>query len=444
MPSQASTHTCPFASQNAVQVAVDSSAQGVHVGLQSPGQSPSMFSAQVQFASPQLETSVPSSQRVPSLAQYPSGTHSSALSQQGGPQGTGQLLVPVVVSEPVSVSVSEPVPVPESVSESVSASVGSSRSTWPQAHGSRRETSAARICGRAYHEVVSDLPVLRFGTPRKLPKASSLPGRVAVLDVAFAADQVGSPFEKVTGTFLRDLGDRLAVWVDHHDHERQRDFASDPRFVLATKAQHGACPEMVTPELVLRIGKVDTILCHTDFDGICAAAKWVLGGIEPYTGADDDARAIDTRMGFPSPEGVRLDRALRGRPRDDALKQTIFRYLAGRATDPALRAQIKLAAAEAEALEEGAKWLAEKYALHGRIALVDVGADAPPFDKTTLLLLGQQKATIAVVRHKGSLAIAAAFDSGVDLLKILGIDGGMPTRISISEKRLDEVLEKLR
>lgn len=38
-------------------------------------------------------------------------------------------------------------------------------------------------------------------------------------------------------------------WVDHHDHDRHVDFAGDDRFVLATKAQHGACPEMVTPEL---------------------------------------------------------------------------------------------------------------------------------------------------------------------------------------------------
>ena len=30
-------------------------------------------------------------------------------------------------------------------------------------------------------------PILAYGTPRKLPKADSLPGRVVVLDVAFAA-----------------------------------------------------------------------------------------------------------------------------------------------------------------------------------------------------------------------------------------------------------------
>ena len=33
----------------------------------------------------------------------------------------------------------------------------------------------------------SPFPQLAYGTPRKLPRAKSLPGRVVVLDVAFAA-----------------------------------------------------------------------------------------------------------------------------------------------------------------------------------------------------------------------------------------------------------------
>ena len=51
-----------------------------------------------------------------------------------------------------------------------------------------------------------------------------------------------------------------------------------PRFVLATKAEHGACPEMVTPEIVAAAGPVDTVAVHVDLDGLYAGAKWVLGG----------------------------------------------------------------------------------------------------------------------------------------------------------------------
>jgi hypothetical protein len=58
-------------------------------------------------------------------------------------------------------------------------------------------------------------------------------------------------------------------------------------------------------------------VCHNDFDGLYAAAKWILGGVEPYPGADDDARAVDTRTGHPSARGERIDRALRIDGRDE-------------------------------------------------------------------------------------------------------------------------------
>ena len=95
------------------------------------------------------------------------------------------------------------------------------------------------------------LPQLWFASPRKLPRAEKLQGRVVVLDIAFAAT-VGTTisFEQITRPFLDGLGDRLAAWVDHHDHEKHAQFARDSRFILSTKAEHGACPEMVTPELL--------------------------------------------------------------------------------------------------------------------------------------------------------------------------------------------------
>ena len=61
---------------------------------------------------------------------------------------------------------------------------------------------------------------LVFASPRVLPHLGKLKGRVAVLDVAFVADELGTSFEGTTRKFISDLGERLAVWVDHHDHDR--------------------------------------------------------------------------------------------------------------------------------------------------------------------------------------------------------------------------------
>ena len=61
---------------------------------------------------------------------------------------------------------------------------------------------------------IPEMPVVVFTTPRNLPAASSLAGRVAVLDIAFTADGMGTPFEEMTGPFIAELGSRLAAWID--------------------------------------------------------------------------------------------------------------------------------------------------------------------------------------------------------------------------------------
>jgi hypothetical protein len=287
-------------------------------------------------------------------------------------------------------------------------------------------------------------PLLAYGTPRKLPRPLDLKGRVVVLDVAFAAaGGGGASFERTTKPFIDGLGERLAMWIDHHDHQKHALYAADSRFVLSTKAEHGACPEMVTPALVQRAGLVDTICCHTDFDGLCAAAKWVRGGEEPYRGADDDARAIDTRLGTPSELAQVIDRALRGKPTDDGLRGLVVRFLAEGACDKGLLAPIESAALLFKAHEEEARRLALAYELYGDVAVVNAGVARTHYDKTLLLLLGQERATISVVYDKTTVTAAARFDSGVDLLASLGLEGGMPTRVSVPLGKLDFVLERL-
>ena len=289
-----------------------------------------------------------------------------------------------------------------------------------------------------------EFPNLVYTTPRKLPSAASLSGRVVVLDIAFAADGMGTPFAQTTGRFINELGSRLAAWVDHHDHDRMEEFQRDPRFSLATKAQHGAYPEMVTPEIVKAAGPIDTIVTHVDLDGLYAAAKWILGGVEPYAGADVDARAVDTRIGKPGPAAELIDNALRAHFRDAALKNRIVRYLVGGMRDREHLAVIKEAAGDFAAKADEARRLAGFFERRGRAVYVDADRLArAAYDKTLLLLEGQEQAEVAIVRDSGSITAAAAFDSGVDFVKLLELGGGMPTRVSIPEARLDELLAKL-
>jgi hypothetical protein len=287
---------------------------------------------------------------------------------------------------------------------------------------------------------LSSIPQLVYTTPRHLPKPEACPGRVVVLDIAFAADGMGTKFDEMTGPFIAGLGDRLAAWVDHHDHDFHARYASDPRFVLRTKAQHGACPEMVTPELVHTVGPVDTIVTHVDLDGLYAAAKWILGGKEPYPGADDDARAVDTRLGQPGPTGKMIDFALRARFRDEALKHRVVRYLVGGLKDKEHKAVIKAAADEFASTMAETDRLAGRYRVDGRVAFVDARESKGPYDKTELLLRGQQLAEVAVVHDSGMVTVAAAFDSGWDFVSLLGLGGGMPTRVTVPEAKLSSTL----
>ncbi len=283
-----------------------------------------------------------------------------------------------------------------------------------------------------------------FATPRRLPKAAALEGRVVVLDIAFAAGTSQTNFEKVTWPLISGLGERLRAWVDHHDHERHVDFAADPRFLLSTKAEHGACPEMIDAALVARVGPVETIVCHVDFDGLASAAKWLRRGVEPYPGCDADARAIDTRLGRASDVANRIDRALRARPNDQALMHGIVRHLYEGLADAAGWAPIDSACAQLAVIEAETRRAAENYqVLAPGIAVVDLRGDGSRIDKTQLLLEGQMRAAVSVVIDVNNVSVAAAFDSGYDFLKLFGIAGGMPTRVSVPHKELDAVFAAL-
>ena len=82
--------------------------------------------------------------------------------------------------------------------------------------------------------------------------------------------------------------------------------------------------------------------------------------------------------------------------------------------------------------------------MEGDVAVCDARDRRGPYDKTLLLLLGQERAPISVVHDQTTVTCAARFDSGIDLVGLLGLAGGMPTVVSLAARDLDRVIEVLR
>lgn len=264
--------------------------------------------------------------------------------------------------------------------------------------------------------------------PGNLPAPPAV-GRVAVVDVAFAG---GDNFEKSTVPFLEALGDRLAIWIDHHEHPAGWAlYRDDPRFLLVPNQQAHACPELVTPEVVARAGAVDVVVAHADLDGLLSAVKFLRGGTPPWPEADEDARAADSpgRGHALSPQARLLSDALdhaaaelRSAQRE-ALRQQIVQALARGAMPPALQQRIEhLARAHQEALEPVAA-LAEQAKEEARGVLVArvPKALARPVKKALLSRL-EERAPVGVVVEGRAVTVATFRD--LDLAQVDELGAG--------------------
>ena len=107
------------------------------------------------------------------------------------------------------------------------------------------------------------------------------------------------------------------------------------------------------------------------------------------------------------------------------LKHRVIEYLLSRGKDQVLWGEIEEAAREIHPLLDESKALVRKDQLIDGVAFVEA-AGRPVW--TELLLIGQEKSPVAVVRDSGSLTIAADFESGLDFVKMFDLHGGMPTR----------------
>jgi len=256
--------------------------------------------------------------------------------------------------------------------------------------------------------------------PGNLP-APPAEGRVAVVDVAFAG---GDNYEKSTVPFLEALGDRLAIWVDHHEHPvGWSRFRDDPRFVLVPNRIAHACPELVTPEVVSRAGPVDVVVAHADFDGLLSAVKFLRGGAPPWPEADEDARAADSpgRGHAYSPRARRISDALEHASAElrsaqrDALRQQLVEALVKGEVPPALQKRIDdLARAHEEALAPVDALAAQAREEARGVLVARVAKALPRPVKKALLSRLEERAPIGVV-VEGRAVTAATFRDDIDL-----------------------------
>jgi hypothetical protein len=239
--------------------------------------------------------------------------------------------------------------------------------------------------------------------------------------VAFAG---GDNFEKSTVPFLEALGDRLAIWIDHHEHPvgwaRYRD---DPRFLLVPNRVAHACPELVTPEVVRRAGDVEVVVAHADLDGLLSAVKFLRGGEPPWPEADEDARAADSPgRGHPiSPRAAQLSEALDHAAAElrtaqrESLRQQIVEALVKGETPKALQRRIEdLARAHHEALAPVDGLAAQAHEEARGVLVARVPKALPRPVKKALLSRLEERAPVGVV-IEGRAVTAATFREGLDL-----------------------------
>jgi hypothetical protein len=282
--------------------------------------------------------------------------------------------------------------------------------------------------------------VVHFAAPYRLPDPAQLGDAVVLLDIGFCADHEGRSFESITEPFIQGLGGRLKLWIDHHTHARHAEFAQDERFVLVPRDQAPACPELVTPERVASAGAVDTIVCHSDFDGIASAAKFLLEGEEPYAGCDADARAIDSLIGTASARALRYAAALAIRHDEPMLRMVLMSLVEGTESAPAVKA-IDEAAKKYGARVERTRQAVAAGELIGGAWLVDGRKSKRKLDRTQALLMAQERALYGLfLGADGRLSLATKMSTPIDLPSVFGTRGGMLNRITLPLNRLNEVL----
>jgi hypothetical protein len=241
---------------------------------------------------------------------------------------------------------------------------------------------------------------------------------VFVVDIA-----VNNRDTEMTRRFIEEIsGDKLVDWTDHHQG---------------------------WSEILAQLNKEQRRLFSIFEDSQSAAriiaAESVIPGAEDWV---SDANASDTRQGKLSPRGRLIEEAMKANMSDDTVRESAVRWIVngcavirktvGGSKEDSDYERLQEAQGKYQKVQEITEKLAERYKVcDNGVAVVDVSAVEEDYDRTQLLLKGEQMSPTktAVLLGKNpegeEVITVATMDKSKNLVNLFGLPSGAPFRVSL-------------
>lgn len=257
-------------------------------------------------------------------------------------------------------------------------------------------------------EIVFSQPYLvdKVEVPEKIEK-------VFVVDIA-----VNNRDPEMTRKFIEKMDDRglLGIWCDHHQGWPTEIVGRIDFWIKETEA----CAEM--------LGDLDD-------------SKWIT-----------DAIVSDTREGELSEQGQLIEQAMKADLSDDTVREAAVRWIVNGCEKDSDYQRLQEAQGIYQKVQAETEELAKQYKVRNGVAVVDVREAVEDYDRTQLLLKGEQMVPTktAVLLGKNpegeEIVTVATMDKAMNLVDLFGLPSGAPFRVSLPAANgwtVEKVIEKL-
>lgn len=247
---------------------------------------------------------------------------------------------------------------------------------------------------------------IRFTQPFLLDKVEVGEAKeLFVVDIA-----VNNRDPEITSRFIKKNWERIVEWVDHHQGWSKvlgvgMDQTCDNKFNI--NPQVGSCAQILNPR-----------------------DEWSYQLVA-------DATAADTRQGQLSERGRFIDEAMKANLSDDSVRESAVRWIVNGCEEDENYQKLQRAQAEYRKVQEETEKLVKRYEIRDGIAVVDVRETREDYDRTQLLLRGEQMALTktAVLLGKNpegeEIVTVATMDKERNLVNLFGLPSGATFRVSL-------------